>query len=67
MVIDFTEVKLDRMIKDFDQWGDFIMSAMLDDLLKLYQQRMIEVKWEDGMPIPMDKVIQLMRDHEPQP
>ena len=67
MVIDFTEVKLDRMIKDFDQWGDIIMSTMLNDMLKLYQQRMIEVKWEDGMPIPAEKVIQLMRDHEIQP
>jgi len=67
MVIDFTEVKLDRMIKDFDQWGDFIMSAMLDDMLKLYQRNAIEVVWEGGIPIPMNKVIELIRDHETQP
>jgi hypothetical protein len=53
MVIDFTEVKISHMVQEFDCWGESLMSTMLYELLDLYQQNVIEIAWEDGMPIPV--------------
>ena len=53
MAIDFTEFKIGRMAKEFDCWGEKLMSTMLYELLKLYQQNIIEIAWDEGMPIPV--------------
>tara|TARA_Y100000310_G_scaffold164284_1_gene164097 strand:- start:809 stop:991 length:183 start_codon:yes stop_codon:yes gene_type:complete len=53
MVIDFTEVKISHLAQEFDRWGESLMSTMLYELLDLYQQNVIEITWEEGMPIPV--------------
>jgi hypothetical protein len=66
MVIDFTAFKIDRMATEFNRGGEDLMATMLYEILDLYQADAIDVVWEEGMPIPMAGVIELVRDHEPQ-
>jgi hypothetical protein len=64
MVIDFTEIKIDRMATEFNHGGEDLMATMLYEILDLYQADTIDVVWEEGMPIPMASVIEIMSKHE---
>ena len=56
MIIDFTEVKLQRLEEEFRTQGDELISIMIGELLCAYRDNLINIEWEDGLPVPVSKL-----------
>lgn len=50
-VIDWTVYALDRFAGDCYRKGDIAEAALVDHTIQLYEDGLIDVRWESGQPI----------------
>jgi len=42
--------------EEFSTQGDTLISAMIGELLQAYSDNLIDIEWEDGLPVPISKL-----------
>ena len=53
-IIDFTKKKLVYMEKQHSMVGDELMADILWQIIQAYREGIINITWEEGMPIPIE-------------
>jgi hypothetical protein len=51
-IIDFTEIKLRDMVQDSIKKGDDYGRWAMEEILQMYLERTIDIRWQNGLPVP---------------